>query len=51
VQLTNRFRDAFSVNIALDNIFNYAPKHYLYNSPTTLGINLMVGVSIDIDRF
>ena len=50
VQLTNRIRKAFSLNVALDNIFNYAPRHYLFNSPTTLGINLMVGVSIDIDK-
>jgi outer membrane receptor for ferrienterochelin and colicins len=50
VQLTNRIRKAFSLNVALDNIFNYAPKHYFFNSPTTLGINLMVGVSVDIDK-
>lgn len=49
IQLTNRFRDRYRLNIAVDNIFNYAPSTYYYNSPTTLGVNLMVGVSVDFD--
>lgn len=37
------------VNAAVDNIFNYKPKHYYYNSPLTTGANLMVGVAVDLD--
>ncbi len=49
VQLTNRFKDGIRLNIAVDNIFNYAPRTYYFNSPTTLGVNLMVGVSVDLE--
>lgn len=49
VQMTNRFKDNIRLNIAVDNIFNYAPRTYYFNSPTTLGVNLMVGVSVDLD--
>lgn len=51
VQLTNRFRDGLRLNIAVDNIFNYAPRTYYFNSPVTLGVNLMVGVSVDLDKW
>ena len=50
VQLTNRIKEGLRVNIAVDNIFNYAPRTYYYNSPVTLGVNLMVGVSMDLDK-
>ena len=50
VQMQNRLGKAVSLNIALDNVFNYAPKVYYFNSPITLGINLMAGVSVDIDK-
>lgn len=48
IQASNRLGNAVRVNIAVDNIFNYAPRTYYYNSPTTLGVNLMVGVSVDL---
>lgn len=48
IQASNRLGDAVRVNVTLDNIFNYAPRTYYYNSPTTLGVNLMVGVSVDL---
>jgi len=48
IQASNRLGDAVRLNIAVDNIFNYAPRTYYYNSPTTLGVNLMVGVSVNI---
>lgn len=50
LQLTNRFKDSVRLNIALDNLFDYRPRTYCFNSPVTSGINLMVGVSIDIDK-
>lgn len=48
IQASNRLGDKIRVNVTLDNIFNYAPRTYYYNSPTTLGVNLMVGVSADL---
>lgn len=50
LQLQNRLGRAVSLNVAVDNVFNYAPHVYYYNSPQTLGANLMVGVSVDVDR-
>lgn len=49
VQLSQRVTRYFSFNVAVDNIFNYAPAVYSYNAPVTLGANLMVGLNIDID--
>lgn len=37
------------LTIALDNLFNYRPKYYYMNAPLTDGINLQVGISVDID--
>lgn len=45
LQLTNQIHDYFKVNLAVDNLFNYHPKVYYYNSPPTTGTNLMVGLS------
>lgn len=50
VQLANRIRKGIIVNLAVDNIFNYRPRTYYFNSPTTTGASLMAGISIDIDR-
>lgn len=47
IQLSNRIKERFRLNIAVDNIFNYAPRTYYFNSPVTLGVNLMVGGSYD----
>lgn len=48
IQLTNRIKERFRLNIAVDNIFNYSPRTYYFNSPVTLGVNLMVGGSYDL---
>ncbi len=50
LQLQNRLGDGVRLNVAVDNIFNYAPKVYYFNSPVTLGINLMAGISVDIEK-
>lgn len=47
LQLTNQIHDHFNVNLAVDNLFNYRPKVYYYNSPITTGTNFMVGLSFD----
>lgn len=48
IQANNRLGKKVNINIAVDNIFNYAPHTYYYNAPTTLGINLMAGVSVNL---
>jgi outer membrane receptor for ferrienterochelin and colicins len=39
------------VTMVVDNLFNYRPKYYYSNSPTTNGATFSAGVSIDIDKF
>ena len=39
------------VTLAVDNLFNYVPSYYYYNSPATTGTTFYAGVSLDIDRF
>lgn len=51
LQLQNRLGKGVRLNVDVDNVFNYAPRVYYFNSPTTLGINLMAGISIDVDNF
>lgn len=50
LQLQNRLGKGIRMNVAVDNVFNYAPEVYYFNSPVTLGINLMAGISVDVDR-
>lgn len=35
---------------AADNIFNYVPKYYYYNSPITTGINFIAGISLNFNE-
>lgn len=46
---TQTFFGRVKLTLALDNVFNYRPKHYYLNSPLTDGINFQAGVSIDLD--
>lgn len=50
LSLVQRIGKAVKVNAALDNLFNYRPKHYYLNCPLTDGITFQVGLSIDIDK-
>lgn len=50
LQLQGSLGRGMKLSLALDNIFNYAPRVYYFNSPVTLGINLMAGVSLDVER-
>lgn len=43
-------KQAIKLTVAVDNLFNYKPKYYYLNCPLTDGANLMVGLSIDIDK-
>lgn len=40
-----------NVTMAIDNLFNYVPKYYYNNSPTTNGTTFSIGVSLDIEEF
>lgn len=50
LSLTQRVGKAVSIITALDNLFNYRPKHYYLNTPLTDGITFQVGVAVDIDK-
>lgn len=50
LSLTQRVGKAVSIITALDNLFNYRPKHYYLNAPLTDGITFQVGVAVDIDK-
>lgn len=39
------------LTLAVDNLFNYVPKYYYSNSPTTTGTTMSVGLSVDVDKF
>lgn len=51
LQLQNRLGKGIRLNVAVDNVFNYAPQVYSFNAPTTLGVNLMTGISLDVDQW
>lgn len=40
LNMTHTFLDAIDVTLAVDNLFNYVPKYYYNNSPTTNGTTL-----------
>ena len=48
--LTQRILKAISLSFAADNIFNYKPKVYYNNSPSTSGLVCQVGLSVDVDK-
>ena len=48
LSLVQRIGKAVKVTAALDNLFGYKPKYYYLNSPITDGVNLQVGLSVDI---
>lgn len=50
LSLVQRIGKAVKVTAALDNLFGYKPRYYYLNSPITDGVNLQVGLSIDIDK-
>ena len=40
----------FTLNTAIDNLFNYKPKTYYYSSPLTTGTSFTIGLSVDLDK-
>ena len=51
LSLVQRIGKAVKASIILDNLFNYKPEYYYLNCPLTDGTNLMVGLSVDVDKF
>lgn len=47
---TQSFGTAFRLTLAVDNLLNYQPRYYYYNSPITEGAALMATLSVDINR-
>lgn len=51
LSLGNSIGKALRVTVTLDNLLDYKPDYYYLNSPVTDGASLLVGVSLDIDRW
>ena len=50
LSLVQRIAKGVKVSVILDNIFNYKPEYYYLNCPLTDGTNLMIGMSVDVDK-
>ena len=48
--VVQRFSKSVKLSVALDNLFNYKPEYYYLNCPLTDGMNLQVGLSVDVDK-
>ena len=51
LSLVQRIGKAVKASVILDNLFNYKPEYYYLNCPLTDGTNLMIGLSVDVDKF
>lgn len=47
---TMNFPKGFRLSYSLDNIFNYIPKYYRNNSPTTVGTTFSTTLSVDLEK-
>lgn len=50
LSLSQSIMSWLTLNCAVDNLFDYKPKSYYANSPTTIGTTFTIGASIDIDK-
>lgn len=50
LNLTQKIWRGINLNLAVDNLFNYKPSYYYFNSPYTTGTTLSVGLSLDVDK-
>ena len=48
--LTQRFFQAWRLIMSVDNIFNYRPQKYAYNSPLNGGTSFSLGASVDVEQ-
>ncbi|MDE7403072.1 MAG: TonB-dependent receptor, partial [Muribaculaceae bacterium] len=44
------FYKGISLNLAIENLFDYRPKFYYWNSAITTGIGFSAGLTLEIDR-
>ena len=50
LNVNQRFMDAFSLNIGIDNLFDYRPRNYdLVSGSLSSGITFFVSLSVDVD--
>ena len=49
LNMIHRIWKGINITMAVDNLFNYVPKYYYSNSPSTTGATFSVGMSVDID--
>lgn len=50
LSVNQRFCNAYSLSLGIDNLFNYKPKVYTYNTTLSSGITFFAGIAIDIDK-
>ena len=50
LMLQHHLWKGITLTTAIDNLFNYKPNGYYYNSPLTTGTSFSVGLSIDVDK-
>ena len=50
LNMSNRVWRGINVNLIVDNLFNYRPRYYYANSPTTRGTTFAVSVGLNIDE-
>lgn len=48
--LSQRIWKGISVNMAVDNLFNYIPSYYYNNSPSTTGTTFSAGISLNVEE-
>ena len=48
--VTQQLGAAVRLNLTAENLLNYRPHIYYYNAPLTDGLNLSVGMILDLDR-
>lgn len=48
LSIMNHFTDNFHLTLTLDNLFNYKPDYYYYNTPMTTGTTVQIGLNIDL---
>lgn len=50
LMLTAKVKKGISLHATADNLFNYVPSFYHYNSPLTVGTTFSAGIAIDIEQ-
>lgn len=50
LSLSQRICQAFNLMLSVDNLLNYKPKSYAYNSLLTQGTSFSVGLSVDVEQ-